>query len=215
MATSSRRIAGRYKTVLTAAVLLGAMVLALTTALGFSGSRASSGGARTPGVGPGTALSWLQPATAPATWASATIASGGATLFYPTGWRPIPGDSGTVTEALRDSRGIYHGYLNITPRQGVEQLHGWTAFRTGRNRDEGDTRVHVIAAAEDVSFGDARASCVIDDYRSRVGSHPYRELACLIAGDRHTNVFVGAALVSDWPRLRGLIERAARAVRER
>jgi hypothetical protein len=214
MATS-RRIAVRYKTALAAVMLLGAMVLALTTAFGFSGSRAPGGGARTSGVGPGAALSWLQPATAPATWASATIASGGATLFYPTGWRPIPGDSGTVTEALRDSRGVYHGYLNATPRQGAEQLRGWTAFRTGRNRDEGDTRVHAIAAAEDVSFGDARASCVIDDYRSRVGSHPYREVACLIAGDRYTNVFVGAALVSDWPRLGGLIERAATALRER
>jgi hypothetical protein len=214
MATS-RRIAVRYKTALTAVMLLGAMVLALTTAFGFSGSRAPGGGARTSGVGPGAALSWLQPGTAPATWASATIASGGATLFYPTGWKPIPGDSGTVTEALRDSRGVYHGYLNATPRQGAEQLRGWTAFRTGRNRDEGDTRVHAIAAAEDVSFGDARASCVIDDYRSRVGSHPYREVACLIAGDRYTNVFVGAALVSDWPRLGGLIERAATALRER
>jgi hypothetical protein len=154
-------------------------------------------------------------ARAPHGWSSATIASGGATLFYPAGWKPIPGDGGTVTAALRDSRGAYRGYLNVTPRQGDERLHGWAAFRAGRNRDEGDAQVHVRSAVENVRLGRAHASCVIDDYLSRVGAHGYRELACLIVGDRFANVFVGATPVSDWPTLGATIELAASALRER
>jgi hypothetical protein len=63
--------------------------------------------------------------------------------------------------------------------------------------------------------GGAHASCVIDDYLSRIGSHPYREIACILAGPGFTNVFVGASLVAEWPRLGPLLQRAAGAVIER
>jgi hypothetical protein len=182
---------------------------------GAHASGAASGSEGKPAARSGEAFSWLAPAPAPKTWTAATIASGGATLFYPANWRPIPGDRGTVTAALRDSRGLYRGYLNVTPRQGAEQLAGWAAFRTRRNTREGDRQTHALAAAEGLRFSHARGSCVIDDYLSRVGSHPYREVACIVAGSRFTSVFIGATLVRDWPTLGRVIERAASAVVER
>jgi hypothetical protein len=124
---------------------------------------------------------------------------------------PIPGDTGTVTVALRE-KGLYRGYLNVTPREGAEQLTGWAAFRTARNTDEGDRRVHEIAAAEGLRFGEARGSCVTDDYLSRVASHAYREVACIVAGRRYIDVFVGATLRSAWTTLGGVVERAASAL---
>jgi hypothetical protein len=120
-----------------------------------------------------------------------------------------------VTAALRDSAGVYHGYLNVTPRQGTEGLRGWAGFRIGRNSEEGDKHVHRLAAAEDLRFGQARGSCVIDDYLSSVRSHPYREIACIVAGRRDTSVFVGATLQQDWPTLGPIVERATADFLER
>jgi hypothetical protein len=191
-----------------AAGLLVAIIVPLTSAA--PGSRGRGTHAHIAG-----AFSWLVPASAPNLWTSATIPSGGATLFYPPKWQPTSGDLGTVTAALRGSGGRYLGYLNVTPREGVEQLAGWAAFRMARNRDEGDTRVGELAAAENLGFGHADGSCVIDDYISRVGHHAYREVACIVAGSRYTNVFVGATLLSDWPTLGRVVERAASVFTER
>ena len=160
-------------------------------------------------------LSGLSPLAPPEQWTSATIRSGAATLSYPSSWQSIPGDSGTVTAALRDRAGLYAGYLNVTPRQGREQLGGWAAFRTHRNAEDGDRQVHELEAAEGIGFTNARGSCVVDQYLSRVGAHRYRELACIVAGRGHTSVFVGAALVSDWRTLGSVLERAAASLRER
>jgi len=56
---------------------------------------------------------------------------------------------------------------------------------------------------------------VIDAYESRVGSHPYREIACSVAGRRGISVFVGAALRQDWVMLGRTLERAASYFLER
>jgi hypothetical protein len=48
-----------------------------------------------------------------------------------------------------------------------------------------------------------------------VGSHAYRELACIVAGRRSTSVFVGAALIADWSTLGPVIEHAAGTLVER
>lgn len=151
----------------------------------------------------------------PVRWSQATIADGAATLFYPASWRAVAGDSGTVSFALRDQHGLYLGYLNLTPREGAEQLRGWAAFRAGRNSEEGDRAVRIVASSERVGFAAARGSCVIDDYTSSVGSHRYRELACIVAGRHSTSVFVGAALRPDWTRLASLIRHAAATLVER
>jgi hypothetical protein len=188
-----------------AGLLLGAAVFVLlSSASSTSGSRGAGG------------LSWPRPADGPpAGWVSATTASRSATLFYPAGWKPISGDRGTVSVGQRDLHGRYRAYLNVTPRQGAESLAGWAAFRTTRNRGEGDRGVREVAAAENLGFAHARGSCVIDDYLSRVGANPYRELACMVAGRGHTDVFVGAALRGEWSKLGPVIERAASALVER
>jgi hypothetical protein len=205
----------RWVSSLIAVASLGVVVAVLTTVESASGSRVAQGGARATKARAGGTFSSLLPSRAPRGWTSATIASGGATLFYPANWKPIPGDKGTVSASLRDSEGRYLGYLNVTPRQGAEQLAGWAAFRTRRNAEEGDTHVRILAAGENLRFTKARGSCVIDDYLSKVGSNPYRELACIVTGARDTNVFVGAALTADWPRLGYVVERAASALIER
>ena len=215
---------GRVVTVMVVtAGLVGLGILAMSVAARSTASpRAASGGARPAGL-PAVAslstavapLSGLSPLPAPEQWTSATIRSGAATLSYPSSWQSIPGDSGTVTAALRDRAGLYAGYLNVTPRQGREQLGGWAAFRTHRNAEDGDRQVHELEAAEGIGFTNARGSCVVDQYLSRVGAHRYRELACIVAGRGHTSVFVGAALVSDWRTLGSVLERAAESLRER
>ena len=127
--------------------LLALAGLPLLAAAGDSSrARGASGAVRPTGGLLSAEFSWLHPARAPADWTHVTIASGNATLFYPAAWKPIPGDKGTVTASLRDKTGIYHGYLNVTPRQGAERLNGWASFRTRRNREEGDQRVHELAS---------------------------------------------------------------------
>lgn len=186
-------------------------LVAVSTVLGAGSSRAHvvSGGARPASARQAAAFSWLHRALAPTGWRTATTATSEATLSYPAAWKPIPGDPGTVTVSLRSPSGLYAGYLNVTPRQGTEQLHGWATFRINRNREEGDRQVSRVAAAEGLLFRHASGSCVIDDYISRVGSHPYREIACIVKGHRHTDVFIGAALTHDWKTLHGTLERAA------
>jgi hypothetical protein len=208
-------MAGSKRTKRSAAAAIAASLLLLAgspqlaAATRPSRTRVAPDGSPRPGGRPPQSFSWLRPAAAPAGWANATLGSGSATLFYPARWRPIAGDSGTVTASLRDRAGLYHGYLNVTPRQGRERLAGWAAFRTGRNREEGDTGVRELAAATGLGFRNAHGSCVIDDYLSGAASHPYRELACIVAGRRATSVFVGASLQHDWARIGPLLERAA------
>ena len=213
MATSSP---ARWVPVIGVSVVLVALVAVLAVlGAGSSRARIASGGAGPASTGRAAAFAWLHPALAPADWLTATTATSEATLSYPSTWRPIPGDRGTVTVSLRHARGRFAGYLNVTPRQGAEQLHGWAAFRTNRNRDEGDRHVSQLAAADGLRFRAARGSCVIDDYISRVGSHPYREIACIVKGHRHTDVFIGAGLRQDWKTVRGTLERAASSLLQR
>jgi hypothetical protein len=155
------------------------------------------------------------PTELPAGWSRAEISSGAATVGYPAGWKSIPGDTGTVSFAIRDRRGRYAGYINVTPRQGAERLAGWGAFRTRRNAEDGDKQVRELSSSENVAFANARGSCVLDDYVSRVGSHRYRELACIVAGRHSTSVFVGAALIDDWSSLGPIVKHAAATLVER
>ena len=193
--------------------MLGAAFSVLLSVVSSSPGLRVKSGTRAPRAS--NAFSWLRPHAAPVGWIGTSIESGGAVLFHPPGWKQTPGDKGTLSFSLRDGRGLYRGYLNVTPRQGAERLAGWADFRTTRNRAEGDRRVREQAAAEGLHFVAAGGSCVIDDYLSRVGSNPYTELACIASGRRYTNVFVGAALSRDWVRLGPVIERAASALIER
>jgi hypothetical protein len=211
MATATSRRRRTIALSAVAAVTAGAVIALLA---GAAAPRGGTAAAAPPSTAP-LSFAWLRPADPPHGWAHVSTPSGAATLFYPPTWTTQPGDPGTVSVALRDAAGAYHAYLNVTPRQGDEHLSSWPAFRLGRNRDEGDTQVHALASAGGLRFRDAVGSCVIDDYRSRVGSHPYRELACLVTGRRFTDVFIGATLQGGWSRLGVDIERAATSFTQR
>jgi hypothetical protein len=212
MATSSRRavVRGAGAAALLAAVT--AVVLALAARDSGAGSARAAVAA---GPAPGALLASLRPAPAPSDWPAVSLPSGAATLHYPQGWSGVGGDAGTVSVALRDADGRYLGYLNVTPRQGDEHLRGWPAFRIGRNREEGDRGVRELAGSEAVAFPAAHGSCVVDDYASRVGAHPYRELACIVRGGHTESVLIAAASRPDWPRVAPSLARAAEAFRER
>jgi hypothetical protein len=197
------------------AALAGAL-LAMLVASAAVAAALAAGGASRPGVQtPQALLAGLRPAPAPRSWPAATIASGDATIHRPPGWRAIPGDKGTVSFALRDRAGRYLGYLNVTPRQGDERLATWAGFRLARNRDEGDRSVVALASRRGVPFARASGSCVIDDYASRVGANPYRELACLVRGRRSSSVLIATALRADWPRVAPSLLSAAASFAER
>ena len=80
-------------------------------------------------------------------WQESRLPDGSATLAYPSGWRAIRSDPGTVTAALRSPSGEIRGYLNATPQQGGETLANWGHFRTDHNRDEGDVDIRTLASA--------------------------------------------------------------------
>jgi hypothetical protein len=184
------------------AVAIGA-VLALASAAIL----AACGSTTSPPAGNAQAFGWLRPSPPPRAWQQSALPDGTARLAYPAGWRPIRSDPGTVSAALRAGDGEIQGYLNATPQQGDETLAGWSSFRPDHNRDEGDVNVTLDAAATDLRFPGARGSCLIDDYTSSTG-HPYREIACIVAGTSATTVVVGAAPPQQWGQQGPAIERA-------
>jgi hypothetical protein len=183
----------------------GGVAIAIALAVAVAGCGAGAGvGA---GVGQGGAGTVVpkQPASAQASsgprvgWGALRLPSG-ASLPYPSSWRQVHGDPGTASAALFNASGTIRAYLNATPADGAESLHGWARFRLGHNADEGDRNVRLIAAHTDVRLAAGRASCVVDDYatsRSR-----YRELACIVApsNGRQATVLVAAAQPSAWAR---------------
>ncbi len=210
-ATSSRRRTARGAAVLA----LLAAVTATAVALADGGPARRRDEARVRVRAPQQLLAALGARAAPGSWPAATTASGAATLRRPPGWAAEAGDAGTVTFALRDGAGRYLGYLNVTPRQGAERLRGWAGFRLGRNREEGDRGVRELAAREGISFAGARGSCMIDDYGSRAGEHPYREIACIVRGRRTESVLIATALRPDWPMVEPALARAVESFAER
>jgi hypothetical protein len=131
---------------------------------------------------------------------------------YPPSWRPIHGDPGTVSAALRRPDGRFAGYLNLTPQQGKETLANWPSFRVDHNHDEGDRQIRRLAAATNLRFPTGRGSCVKDQYVTQ--SHTsYIEIACIVSGRRATAVIVGATPPGSWASVGGDISRAILGVR--
>lgn len=155
------------------------------------------------------AFTWLHPAPAPRGWAQAALA-GSARLAYPSSWRRVRGDPGTMSAALLapGSDRIVE-YLNATPQEGAETLANWPSFRPEHNGDEGDKRVQLLTAARGLRFRDGRGSCVIDRYQTDVGR--YQEIACLVRGPSGGTVIVAAALAGQWARDAPVLERAVSA----
>jgi hypothetical protein len=148
-------------------------------------------------------------APVPARWSSARTPQG-ATLAFAPGWRVIAGDRGTVSAASRDASGRFLGYVNLTPREGAESLANWSSFRPRHNREEGDRRVRLLAAARGLRVAGHDASCVKDFYTTSSGV-AYIELACLIGGELSA-VVVGAAPPDEWAAQAPDIERSISSV---
>ena len=183
-------------------MLVPLATLSLTLLAGCGGTYVSSG--MKPATRPTTnvrakpgAFAWLRPSGTPAGWSLAALPGGGESrLAIPPRWRQISGDAGTVSAARGGSGRVVDGYLNLTPKQGDETLANWPRFRIAHNRDEGDFHVTQLASGSGLRFRGGHGSCVIDDYntvRTR-----YREIACLVAGRRHSTVIVAAAKPRTW-----------------
>jgi hypothetical protein len=132
-------------------------------------------------------------------------------LSYPPSLHPLAGDTDAVSAGRRSPGGAFWFYLNATPRQGSERLHGWAAFRLGLLRSDDAASARQDAAAERVTFRGGTGSCVIDDYVTRIGGHHYQEIACLVQGRTSASVIVAAAPAAGWARARPLLLRAVAA----
>jgi hypothetical protein len=178
-------------------------LLALVLAGALSVVLAACGG----GAGPGGGQPSAAAAKPSSGWKELRLRSG-VGLPYPSSWTTIHSDPGTASAALFDPSGTIRAYLNVTPAVAEETLAHWTTFRLHHNAEEGDRSVTRVAAPTGVSFGSARASCVIDDYTTSRTS--YRELACLVDpphGGGGT-VLVAAAEPGAWAGERGVFHYA-------
>jgi hypothetical protein len=154
-------------------------------------------------------------APAPAGWHRASLPNGTAVLSYPPSLRRIGGDADAVSVARLGTAGRYLLYLNATPRQGDENLSHWADFRLRLLRSDEASSVHQDGAASGVRFRGGMGSCVNDDYVTKIGTHHYEELACLVYGKSGGSVVVAAAPAAQWPRMRLLLERAVAAYQVR
>ena len=200
METSDRMIDGSRRPLVVAAT-----IAAILGVWGGAAGAGASVNAQAP------AFRWLHPQPPPPGWKLARLPSGAATVAYPRTWRPIRTDPGTASVALLGHAGSIRGYLNVTPRQGTETLANWPSFRIHHLGDEGSTDVRLIARAHGLRFRSGRGSCVIDSYRTSRAR--YREIACLVAGDRTSSVLVGAAPSRTWAQQAETIERAIASLR--
>lgn len=190
-----------------AVVTVGALILTvgIVTAPPRNQGSASASTIRTGSPAASKSFSWLRPAPAPATWPRVSTPSGDAVLSYPPSFTPFIGDPGTVSAALRTSSGRFVAYLNVTPKQGDEQLNGFAAFRVRLLSQDEDHSVHEQVAAEGLQFRGGQGSCVVDSYSTRIGANHYRETACYVAGTRGDNVIVAAAATRDWNRFQPIL----------
>ena len=164
-----------------------------------------------PGHPPGRAFPSLRPAAAPAGWRHATLPNGTAVLSYPPTLHRLAGDKDAVSAARLSPGGAFRLYLNATPRQGGESLRHWAAFRLRLLRSDDAASAHEDAAGQSVRFRGGTGSCVIDDYLTRIGSHHYEEIACLVQGQTSASVVVAAAPAAAWTQARPLLFRAVAA----
>ncbi|HSS56075.1 MAG TPA: hypothetical protein VLK79_15620 [Gaiellales bacterium] len=191
-----------------AAALVAVAAVAVATVVVAAGM---TGGGRPhpPTVAP-AGFSWLTARPAPASWPRISLPDGTATLAAPPSLVEIHGDPGTVSVGLPAASGDLV-YLNATPRQGAETLPDWAEFRIDHLRDENATTATIDAHAEHLTFLGGTGSCVLDDYVTRVGTHHYREIACLVQGAHAASVLIAATPTATWDRYQPVLEQAVNA----
>jgi hypothetical protein len=164
-----------------------------------------------PGRSPGPAFPPLHPAAAPAGWPRLTLPNRTAVLSYPPTLHRLAGDTDAVSAARLSPDGRFQLYLNATPRQGGERLQDWAASRVKLLRSDDAAWAHQDAAAQGVPFRGGTGSCVIDNYRTRIGAHHFQEIACLVQGHTSASVIVAAAPTATWAQARPLLFQAVSA----
>ena len=189
------------------ATLAAAMVAMLSVALGSLASAATVKPSGHHTASP-AAFSWFKPAPPPSGWRQLALPSGTAVLSYPPSLRPLMGDRGSVSAASVGRDGNFLVYVNATPQEGDERLAGWAESRLGHLRGDDASSVHEESEAEGLAFRSGRGSCVIDDYVTKVGHHPFHEIACLVEGAKGGSVVVAAAPSSAGNRVNATLERA-------
>jgi hypothetical protein len=161
--------------------------------------------------GPQGPFAWLEQTSLLHGWTQLDGDSSVGPLPVPPGFRTVAGDPGTLTTVLFGPGGAYLGYLNATPRQGGERLRGWPKFRLEHLRDEDARSARQDAIAQLVRTGTALRSCVVDDYVTRIGSHDFREVACLVVQHSASSVIIGATPSGDPAHVWAELERAVAA----
>jgi hypothetical protein len=190
---------------------LATLMVAMVAMLSFtSGSLASAAMVKPSGhhTANRAGFSWFKPAPPPSGWRQLTLASGTAVLSYPPSLRPIKGDRGSVSAASVGRDGNVLVYVNATPQEGDERLAGWAESRLGHLMGDDASSVHEESEVQDLAFRRGRGSCVIDDYVTKVGHHPFHEIACLVEGVKGGSVVVAAAPVPTGKRVNATLERA-------
>jgi hypothetical protein len=163
-------------------------------------------------AGPAVAsFHWFTATPAPSSWERRALSSGGGILSSPATF--VNGnDRDGISRQREDRHGTILVYLNVTPKQGPESLRNWPSYRLGLVRGESKD-VHEDGHAFGLHFRGGTGSCVLDDYRTSVKNHHYREIACFVRGRTSSSVLVAAALQSQWTRAVPTLERAVDAYR--
>ena len=195
------------RSVLMATFASSLVVAAAAFGFTYRGSEASAPRVSAP-QGP---FAWLEQTSLPQSWTQLDGASSVGPLPVPPGFRAVAGDRGTLTAVLFGPSGAYLGYLNATPRQGGERLQGWPKFRLEHLRDDDARSTHEDTAAQLVRTGTALRSCVVDDYVTRVGSHNFHEVACLVVQHSASSVIVAATPSGDPAHVWAELQRAVAA----
>jgi hypothetical protein len=154
---------------------------------------------------------WFAAVAAPASWKHRALPSGAGILSYPATFVDGHDRDGVARERV-DRHGSVLVYLDLTVKQGPESLRDWPRYRIGLVRGESND-VHEDGHAFGLPFRGGSGSCVLDDYRTRVENHHYREIACFVQGREHATVLIAAALEYEWVRAAKTLERALDAYR--
>ncbi len=143
------------------------------------------------------------------------LGSGAAVMWYPPSMKASASDPGSVTAVSRDAKGIFHAYLNATPKQGNETLANFASFRVAHQREDVAASVTEIARASNVRFRGGTGTCVTDIYVTRAKHNSYREIACFVKGKGPGTVIVAAAPPTDWVTMGPLLKTAVAAYQAR
>lgn len=141
------------------------------------------------------------------------LPDGTGVLSIPPDAAPAESDPGSLSATATSSTGDLRIYLNATPRQGSESLDNWIAFRLDHLADENSSPPTKIADRNGMAFLGGTGSCVEDSYVTHVGNNRYREIACLVAGNKGSSVLIVAASADSWPLYGPVLERAVDAYR--